>query len=758
MTDTAQTTTSERHAPPITLTRADSQFILSFTYNPELVDMVRNLPYAQFDRQTKTWTCEVSAVAMDLLGELYVNGLVDVDPSALSSTSDATTESAPAMLKRGTEKRPFHVALRGRGDGTFEKFRALPGGTWDKKAQVMSFPQTAAAALLEMVSTGVLGDPDGVLSVSGVGVTFDSKAGRFRCLGDPRADAAFYRYFPEMDVIEAWRAKGIDVDVTDPLTEELYRSELARAKGGFQPDGLKMSLYPYQASSVAAAVERSGFGVFDEMGLGKSAVAIAAGHELFHNRQEVTRTVIVVPGAVRSQMRDEIRKFSSGNIVVVDGTRKQRLAAYQRARFAPWLVVHYDVLATDFEHIAPLVKGSLLAGDEIHRIKSPNAKRTKAMRKLARLAKHRIAMSGTPILNEPGEWLSIVSGFIQPDCFGSVIQFLDRYCYKNRWGGYEGARNLGELSERSAIYYARHTKDEVAEHLPELQVSTKVLDTDPAYSKALKRAHREARDEIAGARITRAAKGALDGYAVDDAEQGADMTAVGMLKLMCCSPRLIHRSESPSAKALVEAGLVPDIDGPKLDTLREMAIELHAANRKVVVFTQSKRMANLIGERLTEDGVSHVMFTGDTSRKDRDAAVAAFTAEPTKGNPGPAVFVSTDAGGEGLNLQTANLLVNMDVPWTPGALSQRMARIHRVNSTHERFQAVNLTLAGTIEAGILKALENKQDLADSILGEVGGSDQVTGKRTPAALDELFAAALDDSGRNDEDTDAEDTGA
>jgi SNF2 family DNA or RNA helicase len=171
-----------------------------------------------------------------------------------------------------------------------------------------------------------------------------------------------------------------------------------------------------------------------------------------------------------------------------------------------------------------------------------------------------------------------------------------------------------------------------------------------------------------------------------------------------------------------------------------MAVELQEAGRKVVVFTQSKRMANLVGERFSEDGISHVMFTGDTSRTDRDAAIAAFTAED---GPGVTAFVSTDAGGEGLNLQVANLLVNLDVPWTPGALSQRMARIHRVNSTHARFQVLNLTLGGTIEVGILKALENKQDLADAILGEAGGSSQLTGRRTTTDIEALLAASTED---------------
>jgi SNF2 family DNA or RNA helicase len=105
------------------------------------------------------------------------------------------------------------------------------------------------------------------------------------------------------------------------------------------------------------------------------------------------------------------------------------------------------------------------------------------------------------------------------------------------------------------------------------------------------------------------------------------------------------------------------------------------------------------------------------------------------------MFVATDAGGEGLNLGShCSLLVNLDIPWTPGRLVQRSARIHRLDGTHEKYLVVNLTLRGTIEEGILRLVERKADLADAIFGEEGGRRRATGRGGRATV---FEAALEE---------------
>lgn len=731
---------------PIYLTREGTIFRLAFRYHPDLVERARGLPHARFDPDSKTWQAAVCTQSVEMLRRWWFDGLIDVSVDDLIGDDEQLTEIKPAVLRSGTLKRPYVVSLAFRTDDLFRRFKTIPGAAWDRASASLTYPPSASVALAELVDRGVLDDPARLLTPADVVVAFDTRTGWFSVRGDRRAEAAFAKSFPANDVVAIWRSRGIDVAFSDWYSEEIYRGELARVGDGLVPEGFIGTLYPYQAQSVAMAVERSGFGIFHQMGLGKTVIAIAAGWELAVNRSDVTRVVVVVPGAVRTQWAREITRFTGDDsIVVVDGTKAKREAAYAAAADARWLVVHYDVLHRDLTHITPLVSGALLIADEAHRVKSPTAKRTKAVRSLAHKAARRIALTGTPIDNNPGEWYSIISGYVQPGVFGSPADYFGRYAYPGRFGGYEGARNLAELRERSRTFYIRYTKKQVAPHLPPLRVIHRPLDTSTKYAAALRRAHRDAADEIKRAAVDRvarssAATGVLDGQLFDEVEAGAEMTAVGMLNLLCLSPRLIWRSDAPSAKALCDADIIPDEDGPKLDELRILCAELQANNQRVVVFTSSRRMTDLIAERFDTDGIRYVTFTGVTSPDDRDAAVAAFNAPGTDDDPGPTVFLATDAGGEGLNLGgQCSLLVNLDIPWTPGRLAQRSARIHRLDGTAERYQVYNFTLRSTIEEGILKLVEHKADLADAIFGETGGRERSTGRSGRS----IFEDALDD---------------
>lgn len=722
---------------PVSITRETGVFRLAFDYSEDLVERVKKLAGARFDGESRSWTALVCTQNIDGLREWFGQGLTDVAVDDLIESGEKVPTVAAATLRAGSTARPFLVDITIRNDTLYNRLRAISGAAWDSKNALLSYPASAAAALSELVDRDVIADPERLMSPGDVVVAFDVRSGWFSVRGDERAASSFAKSFPRHDVFDVWTQRGIDVAFADDLTEASYRSELARNGEGLQPDGITKNLFLHQRQSVAMAVCRSGLAVFAEMGAGKTAIAIAAGHELQANRRETTRTVVVVPGAVRTQWRNEIMRFvdcDEQDIVVIEGSKKKRTEAYERALDAQWVIVHYDVVGTDLAELMPVVRGCTLVADEAHRLKSPTAKRTKAMRTLARKASHRIALSGTPVENDPGEWYSVVSGFVEPGCFGSPAEFLNRYAFKGRFGGWEGARNLDELHLRSRTYYVRHRKSEVAKHLPPLRVAHKPLDLDATHAAALKRAHRDARDEISASAVERISKasryaGVLDGTLIDDAKAGASMTAVGMLKMLTLSPRLLWMSEAPSAKALCDAGLVPETDGPKLDELRVKLAELQAQNQRVVVFTESQKMTQLVSQRCDEDGIRHVTYTGKTSRADRDAAVEAFTTASDENNLGPTMFLATDAGGEGLNLGAqCSLLINLDVPWTPGRLGQRSARIHRIDGTAPSYLVINFTLRGTIEEGFLKLVERKADLQDAIFGEEGGRARSTGRR------------------------------
>lgn len=754
-------------ARPISLTREGSVFRLAFRYHPDLVTRVKTLPQAEFDGDTRTWSVVVCAQAVQGLRKMFYDGLVDVAVDSLLEAGEDLPVLRPAVLRGGTIKRPFFAHLLVRGDdNTYNRLKSIPGAQWEKKAGALSFPPSSAVALGELVDRGVLDDPGKLLSPAGVVIAFDGRTGRFAVRGDERASVAFARNFPQRDIYAMWRERDLDVAFADSWTEEIYRGELARAGEGVQPDGLKIDLFPYQRQTVAMALERSGLGVFHEPGLGKTAVGIATGLELL-NRKAISRVVIIVPAAVRTQWKREIIKFTGcdeDDVVVVKGDPKSRAAAYEAALTAPWFILHYDILGRDKKQLKPLFNGTLVIADEAHRLKSYQAARTIAAKELCRGAARRIALTGTPTERGPEEWFEVLSGFTVPGCLGSPNDFNNRYRFPARFGGFEGARNIPELRERSRAYYIRKTKREVAKHLPPLRVETIVLDPEPAYAAALRRAHREAADEIKAAALGRAGGGLLDQELADEVETGAQMTAVGMLRLLCSSPRLVAESDSAAAKALRDAGIVPNEDGPKIDELRTLAAEFlgmqerrkadmaeqgiaeatidMVSPEKVVIFTFSKRMANLIAERFTTDGVAHVLFTGDTSADDRDAAVTAFM-DP---NSDVIAFIATDAGAEGLNLNAAQTLINADLCWTASKMWQRAQRIHRLDGTAPSYRVLNLTLAGTMEHGVQQLLNTRADLSDALFGENGGRAMTTGRRGGRSIfEEAMSQFTDEDG-------------
>lgn len=602
---------------PISVSREGAHFRLSFSYDQSLIKKVRALPQAAWDPSTRTWTTVVCAQSVESLRGFHHAGLCDPAPDTLLEPDEDVPVLPDAVLRRGSRSRPYMIVPSFRDDQLFARLRALPGASWDKPAQGMALPPVAAAAVAELVVRGVVADPDGVLLTADVTVCFDVRSGEFTVFGDPRAQRSFAENFPRVDVVATWRERGIDVEFSDEFSAEVYAGELARNHGEFTSTQLRIPLHDYQSRAVAIARARTGLGVFAPPGLGKSAIGIGLAAECLADG-EVPRVVIVCPGAVRTQWAEEITRFSgASDVAVVAGDAKARTKALQSAEVCRYLVVHYDVLDREFERLKPLCSGALIIADELHRAKNPTAKRTKALHRLGRLAHRRLGLTGTPVESNPEEWYW-VHQFLTPGALGGLDDYRNRYMYQSKYG-YEGSRNLPELRKRSLVHHVRFTKAQVAPHLPPLRVRHMPLDPDPAYASVLRRLHREARDEIAEDRVRRAG-GALD----KDAMAAAEMTAVSMLRDACISPRLLHLSDSDAAVTLCAAGSVPDVDGPKLDALRRICTELAADDERVVIFTYSERMAHLISERLDEDGVENVLFTGSTSHTDRDIARRRF--------------------------------------------------------------------------------------------------------------------------------------
>jgi len=722
----------------ISLSREGNIFKLTFPYSADLVTKVKELPYVKFDPETKSWSCEVTIESVELLRKWFIDeGLTDKSVDSLIKDKEIINTAGLATIRSGSAKRPYVVVFATRNENLYVRFKSIFGAQWDKKFSGITYPSTASVALLELVNEGLLSDPNKLLTPSMLTVHFDSRYGSFHVSGDIRADKAFQIKFPKFDIVKIWRDKNIEVSFADPLSEEIYCGELNRNKL-LNPVGLVKPLFDYQARSVAVAIKRTGFAIWDQPGLGKTAQAIGWAYELIVNLRSAERAVIVTPGSIKTQFKREIYNFTGHNdVLIIDGDKSNREKLYSEASKYRWIILNYDLLHLDFKFISQIINGQLLIADEAHRIKNRSSKRGIAMRSLSLKAQRRLALSGTPIENNPAEWYTIMNGFVVPGIFGSPIEFLNRYSYPGRFGGFEGARNLDELRARSQMHYIRNIKKDVADQLPILQVNNQILDPDEKYANALKLAHRDAKNEIEEKAFERSIS--LDFSNIDNYETGAAMTATSMLRLMCSSPRLLHQSDSVSAKVLCEAGLVPDIDGPKLDYFRSLAKDYQSNNERILLFTSFRKMAKLIANRLEEDGIPYVLYTGESSSKEREQAITAFTTVNIDVNKNPVVFIATDAAAEGLNLgKECSTIVNFDLSFKPSVMIQRANRIHRIDSDpNRRYQVINLTLAKTLEEGILQVIGNKADLSDAILGEAGTRLSTTGRNPKKILQDVL---------------------
>lgn len=702
-----------------------------------LQNIVESLPYAaQVD--LGVYHVALCFESASVLAGLEAKGMVSTDINTLLGSADQYSgcHDAVVLPSQGTSY-PYIVWQAWRNGPDVSKM--IPGGYTRKGGGLKwAFPAESAGVIGRLVAEGTFRDPHNLFPEAEAVVGFDSMSGEFYSYGDPRVEQSIERFFPEKDVVAAAREHGVDVELNDPLSEEVYRGELARHGDGIQPEGINIELFPYQKTSVAQLVERSGMGVFLAPGLGKTLIATAAGQELL-NRGKVDRVLVCPPAAVSAQWEKEILRFvDDADVTRVHGKNKQeRMEKYAEAANSTWVIVHHDLLDRDAEHVESLVPGSSIVFDEAHRGANWTTKRSKKMVDMAKKAEHRMALTGTPVLNSVSEWYTIMGRLAIRNLFGTGEEFCNRYQYPSQYHkGYEGSRRLDELAKRSQPHFIRWTKEHAAKHLPPLQVKHMPIRPDSEYRKLLVKAHVNADDEL------------MNHYDhVDDSEAVGQMTAYGMLRALCTSPMLIHMSDSDGAKALVKSGTIPKVDGPKVDKVREIAVKMQERGERIVMFTFSREMVKLLADRFQQDGIRYVTYHGETSDKDRQKAVEAFTSQTGKTNPGthedPTVFLATDAAAEGLNLgRECATLLNIDLPWTAGRLDQRANRIHRVDGTHDSYLVVNMTIDGTVEDSILKKVESKAGIADVLFGE-RSADEITGRKKNTAQQRAIRDAVNE---------------
>ena len=484
---------------------------------------------------------------------------------------------------------------------------------------------------------------------------------------------------------------------------------------------LKVKLYSYQAEGALFATRAGRVLIGDEMGLGKTAQAIAAA-ELFARHFGVQRVLVVCPTSLKHQWKNEFARFAAREAQVIHGLRAPRERQYREESFCK--ITHYEALARDADLIEAWAPDLVIA-DEAQRIKNWNTIAARALKRIA--SPYAVVLTGTPLENRLEELISIVQ-FVDRHRLGPTWRLLDEHQLRDEAGRVIGYRALDRIGQTLAPLMLRRRKAEVLTQLPER--------VDQRIFVPLTREQRVHHDEN-GAIVTRiVARWRKTGY-LSDSDQRRLQCALQNMRMACNSTFLLDHETDHGNKV------------DELMTLLDELLEDSAA--KAVVFSQWLGTHELIVRRLGrgpgQRNWGHVLFNGQVPGEQRGALVERFHNDAEC-----RLFLSTDAGGVGLNLQhAAAVVVNMDMPWNPAVLEQRIGRVHRMGQSRG-VQVLNFVGQGSIEEGMLSVLAFKSSLFAGVLD--GGEHEVflQGTRLSTFMQsvEQVAGAM---GEADDDTDA-----
>ncbi len=466
-------------------------------------------------------------------------------------------------------------------------------------------------------------------------------------------------------------------------------------------------LYPYQAEGVLFAARAGRCLLGDDMGLGKTVQAIAAA-EVFTRHLGAERVLVVCPVSLKHQWQRELVRFTGREALVVSGLRARRREQY--AEPGAYRIVNYELLAKDLE---PIQKWSpdVVIVDEAQRIKNWNTIAARALKQID--SPYAIVLTGTPLENRLEDLLSIVQ-FVDQHRLGPTWRLRHDHQALDETGRVIGYRNLDRIGKTLAPIMLRRRKSEVLKQLP-----PRIDNTVFVPMSAEQRAHHDENGEVV-ARIVRRWRNT--GY-LSDADQRRLTCCLQNMRMSCNSTWLLdHKTDH----------------GGKADELATLLDELFVdPQAKAVVFSQWLGTHEMIIRRLQRAGWDHVLFHGGVPGDKRGELVDRF-----RDDPACRVFLSTDAGGLGLNLQhAASTVINMDQPWNPAVLEQRIGRVYRLGQTRS-VQVVNFVAESTIEERMLSLLAFKRALFVGVLD--GGDTEVFlgGTRLTKFMESVEAVAGD----------------
>ena len=503
-------------------------------------------------------------------------------------------------------------------------------------------------------------------------------------LDDPQADAEArelsFGAYRAAYMVSMLRMAGAKTEADAEVEAAMNAlSESQPDVGKYVPARLQRKLQDYQKRGTGWLFSlyeaRMGGILADEMGLGKTVQIIAA-LSAAKKRDGTMKSMIVTPTSLTYHWLAELKRFDETLVVrVITGARDERRQAIETMKKeddVDVILTSYPLLRRDIDCLRDIpLRFAVL--DEAQSVKNAQSLGAVAAKELD--AQVRIALTGTPMENHTGELWSIFD-FILPGYLGTQAAFLRRY------GGGEHAE---ELRERIRPFLMRRLKSEVLKDLPKKHEQSLYAAMTPEQARVYDGLMQTLRQHVGQA---------LQEGSLPRARMQV-LSILLKLRQVCCHPKLF----------------LADYEGTsgKLELLVQTVHTAIASKRRMLIFSQFVGMLQMIRKRLSREGVQCLYLDGETKPEQRQQLCDRFN-----GGEGKVFLISLKAGGTGLNLTGADLVIHYDPWWNPATEDQATDRAHRIGQTRD-VEVIRMIAQGTIEEKVTDLSKRKRAIFDRVV-------------------------------------------
>ena len=488
-------------------------------------------------------------------------------------------------------------------------------------------------------------------------------------------------------ISDTFRCYKDAIDFIIDIREKAKRKKIVKTYDDEKLDNLlKVNLYPYQKEGIRFAAKAGKAIIADEMGLGKTIQAIGTA-ELLRKEGLIGSVLILCPTSLKYQWRSEIKKFTDAEVFVIEGTHLKRKEAYNRPE--PYKIISYNSAANDIKILGSL-QTDMLIMDEVQRLKNWNTQISRAARKIE--SDYSVILSGTPLENKLDELYSIVE-FVDNFRLAPYYLFKDKHIITDETGKVLGYKNLNDIGKKLSDILIRRRKKDVKLQMPERSDKNLFI---PMTNEQMEM-HQEWQNQV---RLLVLKWRRM--HFLSDKDRKRLLLFLSQMRMVCDSSYILDQKTRYDTKVDECVSIISDI--------------ISEEGEKVVVFSQWERMTRLIAKELEKKEIGFEYLHGGVPSEKRKNLVDNFMNEPSS-----RVFLSTDAGSTGLNLQSAATIINIDLPWNPAVLEQRIGRIYRLGQQNN-IQVINLVTPDSIEQEMLGKLRFKTSMFEGVLDD--GEDSV----------------------------------